>query len=405
MTIFDGVILLIALVFTGISLTPKIRNNSWWHATVTPLASIIGSGFLVIAPLLASVAGSYAVIAMIVIIVLAYAIGHAIRFNILNSEQLERSNNGPKGLSLAARISSVSLTIAYVISVAFYIRLLASFALSLTPFAGDGTEDILATVILAAIGIIGWVHGLKGLEMVETISVSIKLSIIIALLFALFFHNVDTGVWSADLPHADVDNLMRLRMLGGMLLVVQGFETSRYLGGAYPAAMRARTMLWAQLSSAVIYILFVALIVPVLIYLPAGKADETAIIGISSHVAWILPFLLVFAALMSQLSAGIADTVGAGGLVVEETKKRVPERLAYPVLIAFSIALIWLFNIFEVIAIASRTFAFYYMMQAIIAFIVARKVLTGRKRVVQLSWFAFLAVLLALVVIFAVPAE
>ncbi len=405
MTIFDGVLILIALVLAGWALTPKARNNAWWQATVTPLASIIGSGFLVIAPLLAAVAGSLAVVAMLIIVTLAFAIGHVIRFNIRHSEKLESAPNGPRSLRFAARISNVSLSVAYVISVAFYIRLLASFALSMTPFANDTMEAALATAILASIGIIGWAKGLKGLEMVETISVSIKLSIIVALLVALFFYNVDHGVWSADLPKSDADTLTRLRMLGGMLLVVQGFETSRYLGGSYSADMRARTMLWAQGSSSVIYVLFVALVVPVLIYLPPGKADDTAIIEVSAYVAWILPFMLIFAALMSQLSAGIADTVGAGGLVAEETGNRVPERLAYPALIAFSIALIWLFDIFEVIAIASRTFAFYYMMQTVIGIIVTRKLLTGRKRSVQLIWFSLLAVILALIVIFAIPAE
>ncbi|MBL4873547.1 MAG: hypothetical protein JKY41_09180 [Rhodobacteraceae bacterium] len=405
MTIFDVVLILIALVLAGWALTPKAHNNAWWQATVTPLASIIGSGFLVIAPLLAAVAGSLAVVAMLIIVTLAFAIGHVIRFNIRHSEKLEATSNGPRNLRFAARISNVSLSVAYVISVAFYIRLLASFALSMTPFANDTMEAALATAILATIGVIGWAKGLKGLEMVETISVSIKLSIIVALLVALFVYNFDHGVWSADLPKSDDDMLTRLRMLGGMLLVVQGFETSRYLGGSYSADMRARTMLWAQASSAVIYVLFVALVVPVLIYLPSGTADDTAIIEVSGYVAWVLPFMLIFAALMSQLSAGIADTVGAGGLVAEETGNRMPERLAYPALIAFSIALIWLFDIFEVIAIASRTFAFYYMMQTVIGIIVTRKLLTGRKRTVQLIWFSLLAVILALIVIFAIPAE
>jgi len=405
MTGFNGIIILIALLLAGFSLTPKVRNNAWWQATVTPLASIIGSGFLVVAPLLAAVAGSLAVAAMLIIVVLAFAIGHVIRFNIRNSEKLEVTPNGSRNLLFAAKISNVSLSVAYIISVAFYIRLLASFALSMTPFADDTTEAILATVILMVIGLVGWGKGLKGLELVETVSVSIKLSIIVALLFALFAYNFKAGVWTADLPKSDMDILTRLRMLGGMLLVVQGFETSRYLGGAYPADMRARTMLWAQISSTIIYLLFVALIVPVLIYLPDGVAGDTAIISVSGHVAWVLPFMLVFAALMSQLSAGIADTVGAGGLVVEETGNRVPERFAYPALIAFSIALIWMFDIFEVVAIGSRAFAFYYMMQTVIAIIVTRKLLTGRKRAVQIVWFCVLAIILALIALFAVPAE
>ena len=41
---------------------------------VTPLTSIIGSGVLVVAPLLASVAGSFALASMLLIVVLAYAI-------------------------------------------------------------------------------------------------------------------------------------------------------------------------------------------------------------------------------------------------------------------------------------------------------------------------------------------
>ncbi len=399
---FDIIIILIAAGFTVLSMLPKIRKNPWWNATVTPLASIIGSGFLVIAPLLAAVAGSYALAAMLLIVALAYGIGHAIRYNIAYAEPLEGSPKAPRPLTFYTRLSSASLSVAYVISVAFYIRLLASFALSLTPVNNSFFEDVLATAILLAIAAIGYVRGLRGLEVVETISVSIKLSIIIALLAGLFWHNLGTGIWSAELVPDDADTITRLRMLGGMLLVVQGFETSRYLGGSYPADMRRKTMNYAQVSSAIIYIAFVALVVPVLVNLPAGgKPDETAIIEITGFVAPVLPYLLVLAALMSQLSAGIADTVGAGGLVVEESKGRIVERHAYPVLIAFSITLIWAFDIFQVISIASRTFAFYYMMQAIIAVIVARQ----NRHFGQMAFALALAALLAMIVVFALPAE
>ncbi len=401
MGIFDIILILIAAGFAALSMLPKVRENIWWNATVTPLASIIGSGFLVIAPLLAAVVGSYALAAMLGIVLLAYAVGHAIRYNIQHAEPLEGSPNAPRGLTLSTKLSGASLSVAYVISVAFYIRLLASFALSLTPINNGFYEDLLATAILLAIAAIGYVRGLRGLEVVETISVSIKLSIIIALLAGLFWHNLGTGVWTATLIADDVDTWTRLRMLGGMLLVVQGFETSRYLGKTYPADMRRKTMNYAQISSALIYLAFVALVVPVLVYLPEGKPDETAIINITSYVAPVLPYLLVLAALMSQLSAGIADTVGAGGLVVEESKGRIVERHAYPVLVAFSIALIWAFDIFQVISIASRTFAFYYMMQAIITALVARQ----NKHYGQMAFALALAALLALIVVFALPAE
>jgi hypothetical protein len=401
MGMFDIVLVAIAAIFTAVSMMPKIRENQWWNATVTPLASIIGSGFLVIAPLLAAVVGSYALAAMLAIVLLAYAVGHAIRYNIEYAEPLEGRADAPRGLALSSRLASGSLSVAYVISVAFYIRLLASFALSLTPINNAFYEDLLATAILISIAAIGYVRGLRGLEVVETISVSIKLSIIIALLVGLFWHNLGTGIWTAELVPDDVDTWTRLRMLGGMLLVVQGFETSRYLGKTYPADMRRKTMNYAQISSALIYLAFVALVVPVLVNLPGGKPDETAIINITSYVAPVLPYLLVLAALMSQLSAGIADTVGAGGLVVEESGGRIIERHAYPVLVAFSITLIWAFDIFQVISIASRTFAFYYMMQAIIAALVARQ----NRHYGQMVFALALALLLAMIVVFALPAE
>lgn len=51
------------------------------NATVTPLASIFGSGFLVIAPILTAAVGPYAVFAMIGICALAYGVGMVMRHN------------------------------------------------------------------------------------------------------------------------------------------------------------------------------------------------------------------------------------------------------------------------------------------------------------------------------------
>ncbi len=402
---FDWFVVAVSVAALTLFMLERVRNNVFWRATVTPLASIIGSGFLVVAPLLGGIAGSWSVVAMAAIVVVAYAIGGVLRFNIFNSEPLEETASGPKLLKPMARISNVALTVAYVISVAFYIRLLSSFVLSMTPFKSDLYEVWLATIILAAIALIGWLRGLKGLESVETISVSIKLSIIVALLAALFAHNFSSGTWTADLVGDDVDFWTRLRMLAGLLLVVQGFETSRYIGEEYAAKTRHDSMAIAQISSAVIYVAFVVLIVPLLINLPVGKPNETAIIELSARVTWILPFLLILAAFMSQLSAAIADTVGAGGLVSEETGKRINTRASYPVLITLSIALIWLFDIFQVISIASRAFAFYYMMQAMIAVLVAGETLDGRRKLRHQLWYGLLAIMLAAIVLFALPAE
>lgn len=53
-------ILAIAIVsFVVLFFTSVIRRREVWSATETPLASIMGSGFLVCAPLLASLAGIF----------------------------------------------------------------------------------------------------------------------------------------------------------------------------------------------------------------------------------------------------------------------------------------------------------------------------------------------------------
>ena len=55
-------------------------------ATATPLASIFGSGFLVIVPILNGAVGPYAWLAMACVCGLAYAMGSVIRFNIRTAE-------------------------------------------------------------------------------------------------------------------------------------------------------------------------------------------------------------------------------------------------------------------------------------------------------------------------------
>jgi hypothetical protein len=393
MTVLDVILIALAAVLFAAMMLPRLRENSLWRATVTPLASIIGSGFLVVAPLLADVAGSYAVAAMLGIVVLAYVIGWVIRFNIRHAE-----TGLSGGILRLQRLSNLTLTLAYVISVAFYIRLLASFALSKTGLAGGLNEVWLASGVLALIGLIGWAHGLKGLETLETISVSLKLSIILAMLVGLVIYNAGQGVWSADVSAGQTDMTTRLRMLAGMLLVVQGFETSRYLGAAYPADVRRRTMRYAQIGSGLIYVAFILLVVPLLGFLPAGPPSETAIITLTGYVAGVLPFMLILAAFMSQLSAAIADTVGAGGLIGEETGGRIRARLSYPLLVGLAIALIWSFDLFEVVSIASRAFAFYYMTQAMIAFRLA-------SRPAERAGFALVALGMGLITLFALPVD
>lgn len=390
---------LIALATLALLLHPRLRTRGGWTAMVTPLASIIGSGFLVIAPLLGHIAGPQALLAMALIVLLAYAIGGVIRFNIRHAEPALASGKASK-LVFVERLSNLALSLAYIVSVTFYLRLMGAFI-----FDGLGLHDpvyaqSLTTLTLAGIGLVGWRYGLSSLEKLETVSVSIKLAIIAALLVGLGLHDLAPTVDTAPLLAADLDSETRLRMLAGMLLVVQGFETSRYLGARYDAQLRIRSMRQAQWLAGLIYLVFIALITPLLANLSGKPINDTAIIGLAEQVAWILSPMLIVAAVMSQFSAAVADTVGAGGLLEEESHQQVPAAQAYLWITGIAIVLVWSANVFEIVAYASRAFALYYALQALVALLSAPK--GPRQQLLRLG-FALIGILLFAITLFALP--
>lgn len=73
-----GVLIAVALVLV----LPRVAASRGWRATMTPLASIIGSGFLVLGPILDDTYVVLAPAAMLVLCGGAYAFGGAIRINI-----------------------------------------------------------------------------------------------------------------------------------------------------------------------------------------------------------------------------------------------------------------------------------------------------------------------------------
>ena len=190
-----------------------------------------------------------------------------------------------------------------------------------------------------------------------------------------------------------------------MLIVVQGFETSRYLGSAYSPTIRIRTMNIAQLISGAIYLLFISLVMILFEGLGLGPIKETAIIGISAKLTPILPVLLVIAATMSQFSAAVADTIASGGLTVETTGGRVTLKYSFSIIVLIAIFLTWLTNIFEIITLASRAFALYYFLQTLTAIFSAKYNAEEHYYKWRLGFFSFVALMMAAVVIFGIPAQ
>ncbi len=383
--------------------SPRLAKSSDWSATVTPLASIMGSGFLVSAPLLAGIVGNLALFCMAALLVLAYLVGGVVRFNIRYFEPVEADGHGPaQSLAFTSRLV---LAGAYLISVSYYLQLLAAFVLSALGKNDQLIAHAITSTLLVTIGVIGAWRGLALLEKVEKYAIGLNLGIIGALIASLIVYNsglLVTGEWALA-PVSSVIDFADFRVLLGLLIVVQGFETSRYLGAGHSAEQRIRTMRRAQLISSAIYLTFIGL-VTVLFHDGLG-ADVTAIIGMTRPVAVILPLLLAVAAIGSQFSAAVADNAGAGGLIEDITRHRLPIRYAYLLILVITLAITWETDVNQIIAYASRAFALYYFLQGVVAVVMAYKLRELPHRRARLAGYFAVSLTCLLVFVLGLPAE
>jgi hypothetical protein len=147
-------------------LASPLAHNRLWHATITPLAFIIGSGFLVLGPILDRAYGNFAPLAMAALCAEALAFGAAIRANI------RRIDAGPRTPAEDAleTFSAWALAEAYVVSVAYYLNLLGTFGVSLTPYNSPIAAKIVTSAVFFLILVSGWTKGFAALEQMEQLS-------------------------------------------------------------------------------------------------------------------------------------------------------------------------------------------------------------------------------------------
>lgn len=185
-----------------------------------------------------------------------------------------------------------------------------------------------------------------------------------------------------------------LTIIAGTLIVVQGFETPRYLGDEFDAETRIKASRLSQIISTMVYILFVALALP-LVHLLDGRYDDNSLIKLAGFASALLVTPLV---VVSQFSAAVADTMSATGNMEEVTNKKLKEKFGYLIVGIGAIMLTWSANTVQIIALASRAFAFYYLLQCFVAIGVSRST-------PQRLFFGLIALALAFIAIFAVPAS
>lgn len=359
------------IIAAGLSFGRFARSEGW-AATVTPLASIIGSGFLISGPLLAREFGGAAFWAMAALLLLAYGVGAVIRWNIVHVENYLADRHFHDSVVWLARVTQLVLSGAYAVSVAYYLKLLAEFAmkpLSVPESAHRLVSNIGVTAIIAGLTLLAFGGSIRRVEHVAHGTVSIKIGIIAGLLSGLAcWWLMHLGV-TAAVPPARI-SWSSVPMLLGLLITVQGFETSRYLGHAYGQAVRVRTMRNAQWIASVIYLSFLALLTPFLGV--AAKAEGVAgILDIMRMVAAPLGIFVLIGALSSQLSAAVADSIGSGGLMNEVSRRKLSVPAAFAIAGGLAIAVVWLTDPFQVVALSSRAFALFYALQCALAALVS----------------------------------
>lgn len=401
----NSVAILTFAVVALVLLSPRLRKSDAWRATVTPLASIIGSGFLVSLPLLVSAVGAWAIGAIALLCALGYLFGAAIRFNIRHGEPLFGLSRF-RLIGSAERLSHFSLAFAYFISVTYYLSLLAAFLLKGLGIVEPLAAKAIASVLLISIGGYGLWRGLHGLESIEEFAVSLKLAVIAAVLAALLLLNIEllwTGRWQIGASTA-APTWESGAVVLGLLIVVQGFETSRFLRGEYSPALRIKTMRAAQLLASAIYLAFFALSL-VLVDNDTRGADVAAVTTMVMVAAGVLPLMLVAGAVFAQASAAIADAIGAAGLIAENSGGKVRRNHAYPLIALVGVAIVWAVNVFDIIALASRAFALFYLIQCLVALLVAREASGLTQRKLRMALFGLLALAALAVVLLGVPAH
>lgn len=366
-------------------------------ATITPLASIFGSGFLVIAAILTAAVGQYAVFAMVGICALAYALGAIMRHNIRHVEPLLFNAKLPIFPARVELVSDIALVAAYVISVTLYLRIMASFALNLAGQNSPLNQSLVVSGCLVLILAFAIWRGLRSLEFMEKWALALTMVIILVLLLTLT--KLDYDVLSSGglkLPVTAAETpLHALLLLGGTVIVVQGFETTRYLGEHYCPETRIKASRLSQIISTVVYVIFVALTTPHT-HLLDGVASDSGLLDIIRAIATWFVLPLVAAAIFSQFSAAIADTIGGAGNVRDRTDGKLPEKLVYAGIVAVALVLTWVADTAQVLVLASKAFAFYYGLQCVVA-----ASITTDLRIRAGAWL--LAIVMFAITFFAIP--
>ena len=366
-------------------------------ATVTPLASIFGSGLLIIVPILERELGALAAVGMAGVCAVAWMVGGAIRHNVAVVEPLSQAGRLDAATARLERVSDLVIVVAYVISVALYVRILAQFVVQYASAGSGQAERMVGIGVIVLITVVGLARGLSGLELLERAALGAVLALVVVIGATFAAHDVSrlagAGLHLPPSPRSSVGSV--LLVLGGIVITVQGFETVRYLQHIDRATRIAACRL-SQLTSSLVYVLLVVLATP-LMGLGTSSGADGQLLELVQRVAPLLALPLVVCAVLSQFSAATADTEASVGNLRVIAWRPLRGRRGYMLVGLVAGALAATLATSTIIVVASRAFAAYYALQCVVAI-----------RTSESSWqrigYGALAVVMLAITLLAEPA-
>ncbi len=394
----NTIIAVVALAFLAWMLyRPKVQGSVTYKAMVVPLANIMDVGFLVMSPLIVVLVGFKAPLVMLGICLLAILTGFAIAYNIRHYEPLIGK---PDRLHRWNSFSTWALIAASIVNIAYYSQLLTSLVLlPLGDLYTPTRAAVTAAVVLGALAIVGFTKGLDLLAKVGNKTTAFNLSALGAVVIAFAAYNLQQLI-GTDFEFPDFDTSTdseTFRKLLGFFAIVQGFEAARYMGAYFGAQERINTMRIAQVIASTVFVLLIAFSL-ILFVQVEPPPDGTAIFIVSSEVSVFLPFLILAAALGSQLSAIVNAAESRSEMLIEQVGDRLPQKWTFPLILVPAIVVVLLTDVTSAVALASRVFAAYFLLQAFIAGRLAWRA----KRWAWVALFAAIGVAMAVIAVFGI---
>ncbi len=220
---------------------------------------------------------------------------------------------------------------------------------------------------------------------------------VLAVFAAYNVNEAVSGDWSLPKYEPDVD-AEDYRKIFGLFAMVQGFEAARYTGARFSGELRISTMRWAQVIATVVFVGLIGLLL-----LPFGRfqprADATAIFVVSDQVSVYLPWLILVAAFGSQFSAITNATSSRSHLLMEATRYTLDKRYTFPLLLVPAIMIVLFVDVIGAVSIASRVFAVFFALQAMIAVVLAFRIRSWKAT----AGFVIVALIMMSIAIFGLP--